>query len=60
MYVLLLAEAFRATHTSWYIQSETFHTFLFYVYVYLSKAEYVTQSKFACIEQANHTQFLES
>ncbi len=33
-------------HTRWYSQSRTFHTFLSYLYVYLSKAKYVSQSKF--------------
>ncbi len=45
-------------HTRWYSQSRTFHTFLSYLYVYLSKAEYVSQSKFACIH-ANHVQLLD-
>ncbi len=30
------------------------------IYMYLSKAEYVSQSKFACIQQANYAQLLES
>ncbi len=44
----------------WCSQSQTFQTFLSYLYVYLSKAEYASQSKFACIQHANHTQLLES
>ncbi len=47
-------------HTRWYSQLQTFHTFLSYLYVYLSKEEYVSQSKFACIQHANHVQLLES
>ncbi len=31
-------------HTRWSSQSQTFHTFLSYLYVYLSKSEYVSQS----------------
>ncbi len=31
-------------HTRWYSQSQTFHIFLSYIHVYLSKAEYVSQS----------------
>ncbi len=34
-------------HTKWFSQSRTFHTFLSYLYMYLSKAEYISQSKFA-------------
>ncbi len=44
-------------HTRWYSQSQTFHTFLTYLYVYFSMAEYVSQSKFACIQHANHAQW---
>ncbi len=47
-------------HTRWYIQSQTFHTFLSCLYVYLSKAEYVSQSKFARLQHTNHAQLLES
>ncbi len=48
--VLWLAEAFTThPHTRWYSQSRTFQTFLSYLYVYLSKAEYFSQSKFECI-----------
>ncbi len=55
--VLWLAEAFTAAHTRWNSQSWTFDTFL--SYVYLRKTEYVSQSKFACIQHANHAQLLE-
>ncbi len=44
-------------HTSWNSLSWTFHP-LSYLYVYLSKAEYVSQSRQNML--ANHAQLLES
>ncbi len=45
-------------HTGWCSQSQTFYTFSSYLYVYLSKAEYASQSKFVCIEHTNYAQLL--